>query len=334
MRATTAPGCGGARHVCAHLRWPGRACAPSMVSNHLEPKDRRPCPRPLEIQRPPRDDESLEDLEEPAVHVDISAADWRRDRARREWMMIGLALSCLITLMAIIFAVFAFTDDDDRARRAPRRGARPRRPAAPAADGRGADAGRGQGHRVREVREGRRDAAGGAGRARSRSSRSTFSSTSHRYPRTSRRRRSGASRSTASTTAAPASRRPMVVTEGDTVDFTLVNGSSKAMKRDGAALDGFPRGRGQPRQALRGPRPRQVDALPLRRQAPGRLHVPLRHPAGADAHGHGHGRDVRGEAEDPRAGRQRAVDDAAGVLPRSSPARAATWPRWRPRSRT
>ena len=175
------------------------------------------------------DYESLEGLDAPGVHVDISAEDWRRDRARREWMMIGLGLACLIAVMAIIFAVFAFTGDDDRPAprapppRPPRRP--PRRPR-----GRGADAGRRQGHRVREVREGRPDAAGGAAPARSRSSRSTSSSTSPRSPRTWRRRRSGASPSTARPTAAPASRGPMVVTEGDTVDFTLVNGSTKAMK--------------------------------------------------------------------------------------------------------
>jgi hypothetical protein len=52
--------------------------------------------------------------EDPPVQVEIAAEDWRRDRARREWMLIGLALSCLVTLMAIVFAVFAFADGGDR----------------------------------------------------------------------------------------------------------------------------------------------------------------------------------------------------------------------------
>ena len=101
-----------------------------------------------------------------------------------------------------------------------------------------------------------------------------------------------------------------------------------------AALDGLPLRRGQPRQALRRPRSRQVDALPLRGRAPGRLHVPLRDPAGADAHGHGHGRDVRGQAEEPGSGRQGAVGDPAGVLPRQARPGRRHGQDGRPRSRT
>ena len=108
--------------------------------------------------------ESLEGLDEPAVHVDISAEDWRRDRARREWMMIGLALSCLITPDGDVLAVAAFSDGDDRPVVRPaaacegtgRTGCR----------GCGADARRGEGDRVREVPEGRRDPAGACRPAR------------------------------------------------------------------------------------------------------------------------------------------------------------------------
>ena len=64
-----------------------------------------------------------------------------------------------------------------------------------------------------------------------------------------------------------------------------------------AALAGLPLGRGQPRHALRRSGAGQVDALPLRRRAPGRLHVPLRHAAGPDAHRRRHGRHVRGQAQ-------------------------------------
>ena len=39
------------------------------------------------------------------VHVEITAAEFRHDRARREWLMIGLALSVLVTVMAIVVAV-------------------------------------------------------------------------------------------------------------------------------------------------------------------------------------------------------------------------------------
>jgi hypothetical protein len=36
------------------------------------------------------------------AQIEITAAESRHDRARREWLMIGLALSVLITVMAII----------------------------------------------------------------------------------------------------------------------------------------------------------------------------------------------------------------------------------------
>ena len=111
---------------------------------------------------------------------------------------------------------------------------------------------------------------------------------------------------------------PMVVTEGDTVDFTLVNGSTKAMKVTMPHSMDF-------HSAEVNPGKRYADLAPGKSmhyrfvaEAPGRLHVPLRDPAGADAHGHGHGRDVRGQAEEPGSGRQGAVGDPAGVLPRQA----------------
>jgi hypothetical protein len=37
---------------------------------------------------------------DPPVQVEITAADWRHDRARREWMLIGLVLTGLVALLA------------------------------------------------------------------------------------------------------------------------------------------------------------------------------------------------------------------------------------------
>jgi FtsP/CotA-like multicopper oxidase with cupredoxin domain len=53
--------------------------------------------------------------ETPPVHVEMTAAELRHDRARREWLMIGLALSVLVTLMAIVVAVFAMLDKGEPA---------------------------------------------------------------------------------------------------------------------------------------------------------------------------------------------------------------------------
>jgi FtsP/CotA-like multicopper oxidase with cupredoxin domain len=53
--------------------------------------------------------------ETPPVHVEITAAEFRHDRARREWLTIGLALSVLVTLMAIVVAVFAMVDKGEQA---------------------------------------------------------------------------------------------------------------------------------------------------------------------------------------------------------------------------
>src|SRR4051794_25157746 len=60
----------------------------------------------------PLDYERAEGLDEAgAVHLVITAEDVRRDRARREWLMIGLGLAALVTVMATIVAVFAITND-------------------------------------------------------------------------------------------------------------------------------------------------------------------------------------------------------------------------------
>jgi FtsP/CotA-like multicopper oxidase with cupredoxin domain len=64
---------------------------------------------------PPVDYESAEGLDrEPPVHVDITAEDYRHDRARREWMTIGFGLAVLVALLAIVVAVFAFATGGGR----------------------------------------------------------------------------------------------------------------------------------------------------------------------------------------------------------------------------
>ena len=109
---------------------------------------------------------------------------------------------------------------------------------------------------------------------------------------------------------------PIVVNQGDKVQITFVNGGSKAMAVNMAALDRLPLRRGRPEQELHRRRARQAADDQLRRRAPGRLHVPLRDAAGPHAHERGHdGHDGR-QAAQPAAGRQGAVDDPGGVLPR------------------
>ena len=218
------------------------------------------------------------------------------------------------------------------ARRAPRRGAR-QGGGRTGCRGGGADARPGQGDRVREVREGRRDAAGGAGRGGQEVQGRRLPA---RHPGLQGPRTDGGLELRGQRQVLPRHRRlaPDGRHRGRHGRLHARERLEQGDGRHGAALDGLPLRRGQPRQALHGPRPRQVDALPLRRQAPGRLHVPLRDPAGAHAHGRRHGRDVRRQAEGPGAGRQGAVDDPAGVLPRQARQGAPTWPRCRPRSPT
>jgi hypothetical protein len=72
-----------------------------------------PTPTPDHAQQPapPVDYAAAEGLDQaPAVLVEITAADLRRDRARREWLMVGLGLSGLVTVLAIVLAVLAFTE--------------------------------------------------------------------------------------------------------------------------------------------------------------------------------------------------------------------------------
>ena len=76
---------------------------------------------------------------------------------------------------------------------------------------------------------------------------------------------------------------PIVVNEGDKVAITFVNGGSKAMDVNMPHSIDFHSAEVAPEQVLHRHRARQEPDDPLHRQAPRRVHVPLRDPARADA---------------------------------------------------
>jgi len=176
----------------------------------------------------PLDYEAAEGLDEAAaIHLVITAEDVRRDRARREWMMIGLGLAALVALMATILAVFALTDDapaPTRPAAAPAKAA-----AAPAAEAAAPALAKAKGvafEKFTKVDPTLPPVPAGAVKkfkvdvfqhvtqvSKDLAPTEVWSfAVNGRYYRG-----TGVS-------------GPMVVNEGDTVDFTLVNGSSKAMK--------------------------------------------------------------------------------------------------------
>jgi len=177
----------------------------------------------------PFDYESAEGLDEAgAEHIIITAADVRRDRVRREWLTIGLGLAVLVTVLATIVAVFALADGDEptlaRPAAAPAKAA-----AAPAADTAAptlADAKGVAFEKFTKVDPTLPPVPAGAvkkfkvdvfhhvtqvSKALAPTEIWSFAVNGKYH------RGTGVS-------------GPMVVTEGDTVDFTLVNGTSKAMK--------------------------------------------------------------------------------------------------------
>jgi uncharacterized cupredoxin-like copper-binding protein len=162
-----------------------------------------------------------------ATHFVITAADVRRDRARREWLMIGLGLATLITIMATIVAVFAITDDKPAPVRPVATPAKASTaPAAEAAAPTLADAKGVAFEKFTKVDPTLPPVPAGAVKkfkvdvfehvtqvSKDLAPTQVWSfAVNGKY-----HRGTGVS-------------GPMVVTEGDTVDFTLVNGSSKAMK--------------------------------------------------------------------------------------------------------
>src|SRR5829696_2204081 len=176
----------------------------------------------------PLDYEAAEGLDEAgATHVVITAEDVRRDRARREWMMVGLGLAALITLMATMLAVFALTDDGPaRVRPA---AAPPKAAAAPTAEAVAPTLAQAKGvafEKFTKVDPTLPPVPAGAvkkfkvdvfqhvtqvSKDLAPTEVWSFAVNGKYY------RGTGIS-------------GPMVVNQGDTVDFTLVNGSSKAMK--------------------------------------------------------------------------------------------------------
>ena len=200
--------------------------------------------------------------------------------------MVAIGLAALVAILAIVVSVFAFALAGGGSgetttvvtRAAARRRAGGRRP------GQGADAGRRQGRRVREVREGRPDAAGRArrrgeevhrrrlparhpGRPRPRADRGVELRRQrqglprHRREPADRRQPGRQGRRSPSSTAA---RRRWPSTWPHSIDFHSAEVA--------------------PEQELHRRRARQEADDRLRRQAPRRLHVPLRHAAGAHAH--------------------------------------------------
>ena len=222
----------------------------------------------------------------------IKTSRRERDRAWRDWMMVAVGLLTLVTIIATIVSTFALArSGDDTAVAATPAATTHEQPAATAdaapaptlADAKGVD--------VREVPAGRPHAPGRPGRRRSRSSRSTSSSTSPRSPPTSRRPRRGPTPSTARSTAAPAASPPIVVNEGDKRRDHL---RQRRLEGDGRQ-HGRTRSTSTPPRSPRASttstsRPARASYDRLRRQAPRRVHVPLRHAAGPDAHRRRHGR--------------------------------------------
>jgi nitrite reductase (NO-forming) len=176
----------------------------------------------------PLDYDAAEALDEaPPVHLEMTAADWGRDRARREWMIIGLALCCLVTVMALILAVFAFTDDDKAP--ATRPAATPAAtPAAAAAEAAAPTLAQAKGvafEKFEKVDATLPAIPAGAVKKFKVDVFQHVTQVSKDLAPTEVWSFAVNGKYHRGTGVSP----PMVVTEGDTVDFTLVNGSSKAM---------------------------------------------------------------------------------------------------------
>ena len=186
-------------------------------------------PDPEQHPTAPVDYEAAEGLDQaPAVLVEITAADWRRDRARREWLMVGVGLSVLVAVLAIVLAVLAFAEGGEPS--AARPAAAPAQaPAAPTAEATAPTLADAKGIAFEKFEKVDATLPPVPAGAVKKFKVDVF----HHVTQVSKdlapteiwsfavngklHRGTGAS-------------GPMVVNEGDTVDFTLVNGSTKAMK--------------------------------------------------------------------------------------------------------
>jgi uncharacterized cupredoxin-like copper-binding protein len=188
-------------------------------------------PDPEQHPTAPVDYEAAEGLDqEPPVQVWITAAEFRHDRARREWLMVGLGLSCLVAVLAIVLVVVAFSEGGETSAARPGAAAAPARaPAAPPAEATAPSLADAKGiafEKFAKVDATLPPVPAGAVKkfkvdvfqhvtqvSKDLAPTEIWSfAVNGKY-----HRGTGVS-------------GPMVVNEGDTVDFTLVNGSSKAMK--------------------------------------------------------------------------------------------------------
>ena len=164
--------------------------------------------------------------EEPPVQVEITAEDWQRDRARREWLGIWLVLAALVAFLAVVLAVFVLVDDDEPNAARPAAAAPAKAPAAAAPAPAPATAKNAAFEKFESVDPRLPAVPAGAIKKFKVDVLHHVTKVSKDLPPTEiwsfaingkMHRGTGVS-------------GPMVVTEGDTVDFTLVNGSTKAMK--------------------------------------------------------------------------------------------------------
>jgi nitrite reductase (NO-forming) len=168
--------------------------------------------------------------EDPPVHVEITASDWKRDRARREWLGIGLVLAVLVAFLAVVLAVFVLADDEPNVVR-PAAPAAPKAaalaaPAAPAAAPTLADAKGIAFEKFEKVDATLPAVPAGAVKKFKVDVLHHVTQVSKDLAPTEIWSFAVNGKAYRGTGVSP----PMVVTEGDTVDFTLVNGSTKAMK--------------------------------------------------------------------------------------------------------
>jgi len=167
--------------------------------------------------------------EDPPVQVEITAEDWQRDRARREWLGIGLVLAVLVAFLAVVLAVFVLADDEPSAARpaaAPAKAAVPAAPAAAAVAPTLADAKGIAFEKFEKVDATMPPVPAGAVKKFKVDVLHHVTQVSKDLAPTEIWSFAVNGKLHRGTGVSP----PMAVTEGDTVDFTLVNGSTKAMK--------------------------------------------------------------------------------------------------------
>jgi len=193
-------------------------------------------PEPESSAPPAIDYEVAEGLRDAVpIRVEI-VADGRPERAWREWMMMGLALSALVAVIAVIAAIFALADDSKTGAAQQPPAAAPAKPAAPAATPAGAetaaptlaDAKGIEFEKFTKVDATLPPVPAGAVKKFKVDVFQHVTQVSKDLAPTEVWSFAVNGKYYRGTGVSP----PMVVTEGDKVDFTLLNGSSKAMNVD------------------------------------------------------------------------------------------------------